>query len=192
MNHYYQNIQGWFDYESIFNLAINSCPENSKIVELGCWKGKSSCYLLVEAFNSNKKFDIYFIDTWAGSKPHLDPNDKACYEPGLAEDEDFVYKIFCNNVNDVNYPKTIIRSDTFDAVREFENNSIQFLFIDTEHEYEHVNKELHMWYPKVQSGGLICGHDYFWEPVKKAVDEFFDKLNLTVMNDCGCWIVYKQ
>ena len=66
MEHFYQDIQGWFDYQSVFDIFIKSSQENSRIVELGCWKGKSSSYLITEALNSGKMLDNSFIDKWMG------------------------------------------------------------------------------------------------------------------------------
>jgi hypothetical protein len=52
---------------------------------------------------------------------------------------------------------------------------IHFIFLDDDHEYDHVLKELHAWYPLLSPGGIIAGHD--WTPefggVEKAVTAYF-------------------
>ncbi len=190
MNHIYQNIHGWFDYEECFQKAVETCPENGKIVELGCWKGKSSTFLITEALNSGKNMELHFVDTWAGSPEHLNP-DEGAYEEGLVDDPDFVYKIFLENINKIDYPKHIHKMHTFQASKLFENNSIDFLFIDTAHEFRHVEKEISLWYPKVKSGGIISGHDYFYPGVMRAVKDFSRKYDISVRISNSSWIGVK-
>jgi hypothetical protein len=54
MEHFYQNIDGWFDFQDIYSDVIRKLPNNAHIVEVGAWKGKSTAYLAVEAINSGK------------------------------------------------------------------------------------------------------------------------------------------
>jgi hypothetical protein len=191
MEHFYQDIQGWFDYQNVFDIFIKSSQENSKIVELGCWKGKSSSYLLTEALNSGKMLDISFIDTWKGSIEHLDPECEF-HEPGLLNNPDHIWEIFNQNIAKINYPKNLFRRDTFDAVGYFEDASISFLFIDTAHEYEHVIKEIGAWYPKVKLGGIISGHDYFTPGVNQAVNEFFELVPHPLISLNASWMAFKN
>lgn len=37
---------------------------------------------------------------------------------------------------------------------------MDLVFIDADHRYDHVVEDILAWYPKVKSGGIICGHDY--------------------------------
>lgn len=82
------------------------------------------------------------------------------------------------------YPGTsLIKNTSVEASKEFEENTFDFVFIDADHSYEAVKQDLYAWFPKVRSGGIIAGHDYFESPKKtvqviKAVDEFVKKHNL--------------
>ena len=51
MEHFYQNIQGWFTYPNFYSEVAERFPSKSKIVEIGVWKGTSVSYLGVEFFN---------------------------------------------------------------------------------------------------------------------------------------------
>jgi hypothetical protein len=42
----------------------------------------------------------------------------------------------------------------------FEDNSLDFVYIDANHTYEGVKEDIKYWYPKVKPGGLLLGHDY--------------------------------
>jgi hypothetical protein len=70
------------------------------------------------------------------------------------------------------------------------------VFIDGDHSYEGVRRDLLSWWPKIAKNGFIGGHDYAhpkprWG-VKKAVDEFFNGLGLEVQRDVDLtWFVWK-
>ena len=69
-----------------------------------------------------------------------------------------------------------------EAVKEFEDNSLDFVYIDANHNYEFVKEDIELWYPKVKISGVLGGHDYeFHEAgVKKAVDEWAKKNKIEV------------
>jgi hypothetical protein len=75
---------------------------------------------------------------------------------------------------------TIIRKFSADAAEMFEDNSLDFVYIDGNHGYKHVVEDLYEWSRKVRKGGAICGHDYtilsgrrkLYMDVKWAVDGY--------------------
>lgn len=65
------------------------------------------------------------------------------------------------------------RMTSDEAVQIFEDNSLDFIFIDGLHTYEQVLKDCQNYYPKIKSGGLFSGHDFRVLPeVNRAVTEF--------------------
>jgi hypothetical protein len=69
----------------------------------------------------------------------------------------------------------LIESDSIDAATLVEDGSLDLVFIDADHSYEGVRKDIEAWSPKVRKGGVIAGHDYGhpdFPDVKVAVDEF--------------------
>lgn len=68
---------------------------------------------------------------------------------------------------------SLINSYSEKAVLSFENESIDILFIDGDHDYTAVLNELVQWIPKVKDGGYIIGHDWPCSGVKQAVKETF-------------------
>lgn len=69
---------------------------------------------------------------------------------------------------------TIIKGLTNEVANQVPDNSLGLLYIDACHEYQCVKTDLELYYPKVVSGGLVCGHDYLnlSYGVNKAVKEF--------------------
>ncbi len=47
-----------------------------------------------------------------------------------------------------------------EAAEDFEDNSIDFVYIDANHGFKYVAEDLWEWSKKVRSGGVISGHDY--------------------------------
>ena len=69
-----------------------------------------------------------------------------------------------------------------------EDGSLDFVFIDASHEYEHVKADILKWYPKVKNGGVLAGHDCYpnnpeFGGVYKAVTEIFGT-NFRVSENC--------
>lgn len=56
---------------------------------------------------------------------------------------------------------TILRSSSMDAVKDIADESLDFVFIDADHNYESVKEDIREWSKKVRKGGIISGHDYY-------------------------------
>lgn len=50
---------------------------------------------------------------------------------------------------------------SMDAVREFEDGSLDFVYIDGNHAFDFVMQDLIEWSKKVRPGGIVSGHDYY-------------------------------
>lgn len=59
------------------------------------------------------------------------------------------------------YPNyTLIEKYSTDAVNDFKDNSLDFVYIDGNHEFSYVANDISLWSRKVRPGGIISGHDY--------------------------------
>jgi len=63
------------------------------------------------------------------------------------------------------YNIELIRKFSMDAVKDFEDESLDFVYIDGNHDFAHVTEDLNAWSKKVKKGGIISGHDYMFEPM---------------------------
>jgi hypothetical protein len=69
------------------------------------------------------------------------------------------------------YPNCkIIRKTSMEAVNEFKDKSLDFVYIDADHRFRYIAEDLYEWSKKVRSGGIVCGHDYFF-PLNKRGKE---------------------
>ena len=71
--------------------------------------------------------------------------------------------------------------DSVEASKRFEDKSIDFIFIDGNHQYEFVKKDIIAWLPKLKEGGVLAGHDHDWQRVKDAVKEILGEVK-TISN----------
>lgn len=86
-----------------------------------------------------------------------------------------------------------IRKTSENAVHDIPND-LDFIYIDSNHEYESVKKEIDLYYPKIKQGGIIGGHD-FWASemgVCKAVLEFTEEHNLQLHGKFTDWWFFKE
>ena len=58
------------------------------------------------------------------------------------------------------YDTHIIQKLSMDAVHDFEDNSLDFVYIDGAHDFKNVAMDLCEWSKKVRPGGVVFGHDY--------------------------------
>ena len=75
-------------------------------------------------------------------------------------------------------------------------DDLDFIYIDGNHAYLPVLRDLEDYWPKVKTGGVFGGHDYYNQgkarEVKKAVDEWVAENNLKLFTDEVDWWVIKN
>lgn len=76
------------------------------------------------------------------------------------------------------YDISVHKKFSMDAVRDFEDNSLDFVYIDAGHDFKNVAQDICEWSKKVRVGGIVFGHDYkrsyrrFRVDVKDVVDAY--------------------
>ena len=160
----YQDIEGWFSYDWLYDKFVNESKNGDTIVEIGSWFGKSTKYLSDKIDESKKDLNLFRIDTFKGTQNeelHLQiVGDNSIYQ-------DFYYNVDNPNIS-------IIKDSSHEASKLFNNGSIDYLMIDGDHSYEGVKQDIQDYFYKVKPGGIISGDDYrAFDGVKKSVDEFF-------------------
>lgn len=168
MEHYYKNIENWFTYPILYKKMVEKF-DNAKFVEIGNWKGASVVYMGVEIYNSGKNIKLDCIDNMHES----------------------IFKILNDNIKPELKPFINTHNiNSIEGSKLYDDQSIDFVFIDGSHEYQDIKDDPYYWFPKVKNGGVFAGHDYpAFEGVQKAVDEFFYNKNFEKSE--MCWIYYK-
>jgi predicted O-methyltransferase YrrM len=88
------------------------------------------------------------------------------------------YELFSKRMEP--YPNVVpIRHPCQEVFKQFPDRTFDLVYIDAEHTYESVFRDIKQWLPKVKRGGWIAGHDYTHDVsyggVVIAVDEVFGK-----------------
>lgn len=118
-------------------------------VELGVFRGDLSFNIL----NLWKGGTMFLIDIWR--KVGTEYND-VCNN-----DEQLSYMVeTCNKIQGHEHRATVIRTDSKMASTLFADESLDFIFIDANHQYDFVKEDLELWFPKLRKGGIFSGHDY--------------------------------
>lgn len=182
MNHFYMNEsfgEDWFTYPQLYQTIVQRFPSGSHFVEVGCWKGKSAAFMAVEIENSGKKIQFDCIDIW-----DVSPNNG---ERSLSGDE--LFNCFKNNIEPVSHIINVKRMDSSAAADDYADNSVDFVFIDADHSYEGVKRDILAWLPKVKQGGVFAGHDYWHPPINAACNDIFGHGNYADPWGNGCYII---
>jgi hypothetical protein len=56
------------------------------------------------------------------------------------------------------------------AAQNFEDGSLDFVYLDGNHSEPYITQDIEAWTPKVRSGGIVAGHDYARIKDKNGID----------------------
>ena len=185
INHFYQNIQGWFTFPRFYSSLVEQAKDGYHFVEVGTWKGKSACYMAVEIINSKKKIRFDCVDTWMGNGRSLTD---IVHEP-LLRVPDGLYNHFLENIKDVQHVINPIRKPSLEAANLYADNTLNCVFIDAAHDYKNVFSDVKAWLPKIKSGGILAGHDFKLKSVEQALKDSLGLQNIT-QDKGNVWIYY--
>ena len=100
------------------------------------------------------------------------------YSDFLNHKTDIMYNRAKNLLSKYNNQVIFIKKFSDDAINDIKEH-VDFVYIDANHTYNYVKRDIELYYPKVKLGGIIGGHDF--TPaygVPYAVLEFAEKNGL--------------
>ena len=156
-------------------------------LEVGVWQGDN---LLPIA----KKFPdlvCYGVDPYSGSSFEE-------YYKGEIQalvDGDHYEKLYQEIQNKTKDFKNIniLRKTSEEAAKDFEDESLDIVFIDARHDYDSVVNDINLWMPKVKVGGVLSGHNYGLNffGVIEAVNGIIGYDNVSIKSD-DTWFYTKR
>lgn len=163
-----------FDYNRLG--LLHHLPREGVCAEIGVWTGEYSHAILRQ--NNPKK--LYLIDIW--DVPVIRAENYKNYYKNYSTTEQFLTEyekvkerfLSFNNVE-------LVRSDSATAAEMFQDSYFDWVYIDADHSYNCVLKDLRAYYPKIKKDGYICGHD--WDApddpgVNAAVIDFVEETGI--------------
>ena len=150
-------------------FLLQTMPKNSICVEIGVNRGNFS-KLILKIVKPKK---LYLIDSWT-------------HFSGVKQNEAKMNENYNKTLkrvkNEIESGQVILKKESsLDVLSKFEDNFFDWIYVDGDHRYEFVKKDLELCYSKIKKNGFIAGDDYNhqWGPKKiqvaKAVDEFINK-----------------
>ena len=136
-------------------------------VEIGVWKGENIEALLQRCPNIKK---MYGIDPYKAYGNYLVYRDDAFLAPLRTEAVERIAKL--------GDKAELIELSSAEAVNKFEDESVDFVFIDGDHSFEAVYKDLQGWYKRLKPGGIFSGHDFDIPSVNDALFKFRKDLKM--------------
>lgn len=103
---------------------------------------------------NNSQLQLFGIDPWLKYKEYREYKDQAEMDGIYAQ----AISKMGSYIKDKRY--VVVRKKSEEAVLDFEDNSLDFVYIDANHEGEYPLRDIEMWTKKVKVGGMVAGHDY--------------------------------
>ena len=131
-------------------------------VEVGVGEGEYSEIIC----KANPQMKLYGVDCYEPYNGYADCQSTEEFSMSYEEAIDRLSK----------FPKYIfVKKLSMDALRDFADGSLDFVYIDANHTNPFVTQDVEGWSKKVRLGGIVSGHDYIdkrrWG-VKEAVNNY--------------------
>ena len=145
----------------------------TKGAEIGVRKGKFSLVLC----KANPNLHMFCVDPWMpyGGRKYT------------KEKQDGLFEIAKKTL--APYNVTFIRKTSMEGVKDFKENSLDFVYIDGNHLFDFVMEDIIHWSRRVRSGGIIAVHDFHYGSNVEVVEAV---MAYTRANHIDPWYVTKE
>ena len=170
--------------EFIYNRNIGN--EGLVGIEIGTFRGINA-HAILSFLNIRK---LYLIDPYLQYSDYVED-----WIPGHSQNDfNNDYVIAKKRLEKFKDKKEFIKmkSDEATMLRDLIPDNVDFIYVDGNHAYEYVKKDLELYYPKLRVGGVLGGDNFEveFQGVPRAVFEFVDAKNLKLCGaDKDWWIV---
>lgn len=162
-------IKGWMTEPELVWLA-EQATEHKCIVEIGSFLGRST-----RALADNAAGVVYAIDDWFG------PRDVEIKD----EDRKKIFDEFQKNMDGLQGRLHVVSEDHATATID---QSPDMIFIDGDHAYKSVKRDIERWVSFSAPGALLCGHDVYDGGVSLAVTEVFGN-KIKIVPKTSIWYI---
>jgi alkanesulfonate monooxygenase SsuD/methylene tetrahydromethanopterin reductase-like flavin-dependent oxidoreductase (luciferase family) len=166
---------GLYDLIKHYETETGKSFKDVVMVEVGCYVGDST-----EIWAQNCK-EIHAVDPWLNGYDDTDPSSYNIPMKTIEAQFDELLPQYPNIIKH--------KMKSVDAAALFDDESLDFVYIDGDHRYEAVKDDIDAWLPKVKKGLIIAGHDYQhkWAPgVKPAVLEKLGSIDRHFQDTSWC------
>jgi len=135
---------------------------------------------------------LYLVDPYLKYNDYTNATDHSKWIDSINQNDfDEIFDIAKRKLKRYNNKIEFLRQQSEYASDKIPNN-LDFVYIDGNHKFDYVLKDIEIYYPKLKKGGVIGGHD--WDArmnVWKAVHYFITKHHLKLDGRVNDWWVIK-
>jgi predicted O-methyltransferase YrrM len=151
--------------------------------EIGVCKGMYSKWLSVKI----RGLKLFCVDPYKSYKEYSEYLDQNEMDSLYKQAQQRLAKFNCE----------FVKKFSMDAVKDFNDNSLDFVYIDANHAFEFVVNDIAEWSKKVKPGGIVSGHDYsgYMFQVREAVDGWTRSKKIKpwfLTHKHACWFYVKD
>jgi predicted O-methyltransferase YrrM len=160
------SVEGWTFFDEVWALheaarQLAGRGRRVTVVEIGSWKGRSTIGLAL-GLKAGGVGTVYAIDPHTGSSEFLQMHGPVDTYGA------FVKNVELAGVNDLVRP---IRAKSHEARDQFDERTIDLLFVDGSHEYADVKQDIQDWTPAISDEAVVAFNDPFRPGVYRALRE---------------------
>ena len=154
------HIQGWLAPREAWELhelareAAERTNGSALVVEIGSWRGRSTVAIAL-GLKAGGGGRLITID------PQIDSEERH---------QEVLSNLQKHGVADL---AEVVRDYSQNVRHLVEDGTVDVLFIDGNHDYPAVSRDLQMWGPSVRSGGELALNDPYWPGVRRTIREQF-------------------
>jgi hypothetical protein len=104
---------------------------------------------------------LYCVDPWKVYADYVEQHDEKGQQVLNANFETAKQRL-------IGYDVEFIKKFSMDAVKDFADGSLDFVYIDGNHSFQYVVNDIAEWSKKVRVGGIVAGHD-FWRSADSKI-----------------------
>jgi len=163
MEHYFKEIPGFFTFPDFYAWVAGEMigKPSPHLVEVGIYHGQSAAFLGVELVNRGVSAQVDLVDQFHDSPPET----------------------VMGRLAKIPVAWRIQKGCSWNVAARYPDESLDFVFLDANHDRDSISRDIDAWRPKVKKGGLLAGHDYIhWQNpefgVVRAVNERFARFEV--------------
>jgi hypothetical protein len=150
----------------------------NKGAEIGVERGQFSEILCKNIPNLN----LTCIDAWTAIPD---------YRQRHREMQDSFYEMTKNRL--APYNAKIVKGFSLEAAKDVPDESLDFVFIDANHEFRSCTDDISVWSKKVRKGGIVSGHDFnYFRAPQELIHTKYVVTAWTAAYDIKPWFVFDK
>lgn len=181
---YWKDMPGFFDFQDIYDEAVDTAPIGACLVEVGTLFGKSALYMAQAIKDRRPDLRFFVVDKWE-MWPDVIWGESTAYSAEVRK-YGSLYRAFLHHLasSGLSQYVTVIRRDSVKAAELFSLLRPYFVFIDADHSLEGCTRDVWAWQKVLGKPGIIAGHDWaHWPSVQVAVEAIYGPEGVVVRGD---------